>query len=132
MRWFFVAVALTGFCGTAQPREALGHPPDGTPSIMVDGKTEKPSRARRDTVARPRTRRTQDGRIRALVLPRPSTIYETETRSINSSIGEQQQRLQTQQRQQIENNLFRQEIQRSTISPVGTPSLGCTPGSLAC
>jgi hypothetical protein len=66
------------------------------------------------------------------VTPRASSVYEAETGSINRSIGLQQQRLQVEQRQQVDNNLFRQEIQRSMSSPIGTPRLGCTPGSLGC
>ena len=126
MRWLVLTVTVTGLCGAAQAREPLARPMEHTPSIMVGGEMERPSRANRQRAARPRasrTRRTQASRARPLVIPRPS-IYETETRSINSSISHQQQQLQIQQRQQFDNNLFRQEIQRSTSSPVGGDAPG--------
>ncbi len=103
MRWLVLTVAVTGLCGAAQAREPLARPMEHTPYIMVGGEMEKPSRATRQKAARPRasrTRRTQASRARPLIIPRPSTIYETETRSINSSISHQQQQLQIQQRRQ--------------------------------
>ncbi len=136
MRWVALTAALIGFCGIAEAREPLARPMERTPSIMVGGEKVTPSRAvKRRPTARSqagRAARTRSSRVRSTVTPRAGSIYEAETGSINRSIGQEQQRLQLEQRQQVDNNLFRQEIQRSTSSPIGTPRLGCTPGSLGC
>ena len=135
MRWVALTAALFGFWGVAEAREPLARPMERTPSIMVGGEKVAPSKTvKRRQGARSqasRVSRTRSSGVRSVVT-RPSSIYETETGSINRSIGQQQQRLQAEQRQQVDNNLFRQEIQRSTNFPIGTPSLGCTPGSLGC
>jgi predicted component of type VI protein secretion system len=103
---FILAAALVGLCGTAQAREPLARPMERTPSIMVDDRAATPRKATRPSAAQTRRRAT---RIRAVTVPRPSTVYETDSRAINRSISESQQRLQAEQRQQVDTNLFRQE-----------------------
>jgi hypothetical protein len=70
--------------------------------------------------------------VRAIRVPRPAAVYEADTRAINRSISEGQQRLQVEQRRQVDTNLFRQEWQRSTGSAFMPPSSGCVPGALGC
>jgi hypothetical protein len=130
MRRLVLATALVALCGTAQAREPLARPMERTPSIMVEDREAAPRKAMRPRAA-PAKRKTI-ARARSVTLPRPSAVYEADTRAINRSISESQQRLQIEQRQQVDTNLFRQEIQRSTGSAVSTPSVGCTPGSLGC
>ncbi|WP_046861856.1 hypothetical protein [Microvirga massiliensis] len=129
MRWLGSVILVLAFCTVAEAREPLAKPMARTPSIMVGGETATPSRdVERRRAARPqasRTKRSQASRVRPGTIPRASTIYESNTGAINRSIGQQQQQLQFEQRQQIDTNLFRQEIQRS-------PTLGCGPGSLRC
>ena len=131
MRWLVVIAAMLGCCGAAQAREPLARPMERTPSIMVDDRVQRPSKAKRQQKASPqasRTRQRQVNRTRSVVVPRLSNPYEAQTRSINSSIGSQLQQSQSDQNRQVDNNLFRQEIQRSTSSPPP----GCVPGSLGC
>ena len=59
---------------------------------------------------------------------RLSNPYEAQTSSISSSIGSKLQQSQSDQSRQVNNNLFRPEIQRSTSS---RPP-GCVLGSLGC
>ena len=132
MRWLLLTLAFAGACGTVQAREPLAAPMARTPSIMVEDRpAPKAKAANRERSVQPRAnanRRAPAARPRLLAASRPSTIYETETRSLNSSIGRQLQDSQAQQSRQVDTNLFRQEIQRST----GSFLLGCTPGSLGC
>jgi hypothetical protein len=136
MRWLVLIFVLLGFCGVAQAQEPLARPMERTPSIMVGEESAAQSRTvkrRQATRAQPsRTRRTQASRVRSLPTPSASSVHEAETRSINNSISQQQQQQQLEQRQRVENNLLRQEIQRSTNLPVRTPSLGCRPGLIGC
>lgn len=136
MRWVTLTAALIGLCGVAEAREPLARPMERTPSIMAGGDKAAPSRTvKRRPGARSqasRAPRKRSSGVRSTVIPRASSIYEAETGSINRSISQQQQRMQSEQRQQVDNNLFRQEIQRSVNPPAGLPSLGCTPGSLGC
>ena len=130
MRWLFVTVAVTGLCGAAQAREPLARPMERTPSIMVGGELDESPKLKRQKAPGPKVSRTRAPRItrtRPLVIPQPSASSEAETRSINRSLSQQLQEQQLQQRQQSDVNLFRQEIRRNAISP-----LGCTPGSLSC
>jgi hypothetical protein len=136
MRWLVLTVAFVGLCGAAQAQEPLARPMERTPSIMVGGETATPSRTvKRQQATRPRSSRPV--RTRPTPLPSASSRYEAETRSINSSISRQQEQLQTQQRQRVENNLNRQQIQRSINTPlIGTSvrplSPGCQPGLIGC
>jgi hypothetical protein len=129
MRWLGSVILVLAFCASAEAREPLAKPMARTPSIMVGGETATPSRdVKRRRAARPqasRTKRSQASGVRRGTIPRASTTYESNTGAINRSIGQQQQQLQFEQRQQIDTNLFRQEIQRS-------PTLSCGPGSLRC
>jgi hypothetical protein len=129
MRWLGSAVLVLALCAAAEAKEPLAKPMARTPSIMVGGETATPSRdVKRRRAARPQTSRTSRSRaahVRRGTVPRASSIYESNTGVINRSIGQQQQQLQFEQRQQVDTNLFRQEIQRS-------PMLGCGPGSLRC
>ncbi len=126
MRWIALALALFGLCGVAQGREPLARPMERTPSIMVGGDEARPLRAERRRAVQTRSTRRQATRARPAVSPRASSAYEFETGSINRSIGAQTQQLQREQNRQVDNSLFRQEIQRSS------PGLRCTPGSLGC
>jgi hypothetical protein len=92
MRWLVVIAAILGCCGAAQAREPLARPMERTPSIMVDDRVQRPSKAKRQQKASPqasRTRQRQVNRTRSVVVPRLSNPYEAQTRSINSSIGSQ-------------------------------------------
>lgn len=138
MHWLAPMIILLGLCGLAQAREPLARPMERTPSIMVGGEEAQPSKTiKRRQVKRPpasRARATRGSRTSTSV-PRASAVYEAQTRSVNRSINRQQQELQLEQRRQIENNLFRQEIQRSINSPiggVGKRSPGCSPGLIGC
>jgi hypothetical protein len=136
MRWFVLTAALlglagSGLAGSAEAQEPLARPMERSPSIMVSGDaSSKVSRpARRKQVMRPRSGRStraQALRTRPRAIPRASTVYEAETGSINRSINQQQQQLQSEQRRQVDDSLLRQEIQRSA------PSRICTPGSIGC
>jgi hypothetical protein len=126
MRCLVVCAALLGLAGFAEAREPLARPMERTPSIMVGGDEARPSRAERRRAVQSRSTRRQATRARPVVNPRASSAYEFETGSINRSIGAQTQQLQREQSRQVDNSLFRQEIQRSS------PGLRCTPGSLGC
>lgn len=130
MRWLVLSTAVIGLAAAAEAREPLARPMERTPSIMVGGETAKkvtPAQKRQAAKRQPsRTTRAQASRTRPVILPRGSAVYEAETGALNRSISQQQRQLQSEQRQQIDNSLFRQEIQRSS------PSIGCTPGSLGC
>lgn len=129
VRWVLAALLL-GFSAAAEAREPLARPMERTPSIMVGGETvaRSVSPQRRKAVRRQasRTRRIGSVRSRASAPLRADSPSGVVTRSINSSISQQQQELQSRQRQQLEINSLRQDIQRSG------PSLRCFPGSLGC
>jgi hypothetical protein len=129
MRWLILAAALVACCDAAKAREPLARPMERTPSIMIDDRDAAPRRAARPSAAQAGRKAP---RMRAIRVPRPAAVYEADTRAINRSISEGQQRLQVEQRRQVDTNLFRQEWQRSTGSAFTTPSSGCVPGALGC
>lgn len=137
MRWLILTAALLTTAplmsgGPLEARETrsrapLARPMEETPSIMVGGDEARPKPTRQRESTRSRTTRRAASRVRPILVPRASGQYESETRAINRSLSEQSQILQLQQRQQIDNNLFRQDLQRST-----TPSSICVPGQIGC
>jgi len=131
MRWVLITAAVAGLSAAAEAREPLARPMERTPSIMVGGdeRPKAPRAEKRRQAVQPQSRRSpraQVSRTRPVTVPRASAVYEAETGSLNRSISQQQQQLQLEQRRQIDNNLFRQEIQRST------PSAICAPGQFGC
>jgi hypothetical protein len=131
MRWFLLIAALLGLTGTAVAREPLARPMERTPSIMTGGdETPRVSRTvKRHQATRQQNRRSaraQASRARSVAVPRASAVYEAQTGSINRSISQQQQLQQLEQRRQVDNNLLRQDILRST------PSRVCAPGQIGC
>ena len=138
MRWLILTAALLTTAplmsgGPLEARETrsrapLARPMEETPSIMVGGDEARPKPTRQRESTRSRTtRRAAASRARPILVPRAGGQYEADTRVINRSLSEQSQIQQLQQRQQIENNLFRQELQRSTA-----PSSICAPGQIGC
>ncbi len=135
MRWFMGMVAVLALSGSLEAREPLARPMERTPSIMVEESDRRPAKAKRAKAVRPRADRNRPAQVtrtRPVVVPRASAVFETESRSINSAIGRQLQQTQSEQNQQVDINLFRQQIQRSTNSSIGLQPLGCNPGSLRC
>jgi hypothetical protein len=130
MRWWLVAVLVVGLYSEAVARDVLARPMERTPSIMVGGETAQRSAApqHRNAVHRQasRTRAVRVGRSRPYVPLQAGSAAGAEVRAINDSISQQQRELQSQQRQQLEINSLRQDIQRSG------PSMRCFPGSLGC
>ena len=130
MRWLALAAILLGLGSPAGAREPLARPMERTPSIMTGGETiARSASPQRRKALRPgavRARRIGGVRGRAGVPLRGSASAGSVARSINSSITQQQQDLQAQQRRQLEINSLRQDIQRSG------PSLRCYGGALGC
>jgi hypothetical protein len=130
MHWWLAAVLALGLSSEAFARDVLARPMGRTPSIMVGGETAQRSAAphRRNAVRRQasRTRPVRAGRSRPYVPLQAGSAAGAEVRAINDSISQQQRELQSQQRQQLEINSLRQDIQRSG------PSMRCFPGSLGC
>jgi hypothetical protein len=128
MRWWLSAILVMGNYAEAVAQDVLARPMERTPSIMVGGETAQRSAAPqpRNAVRRQanRTRSIRAGRSRASVPLQAGSAAGAEVRAINDSISEQQRELQSRQRQQLEINSLREDIQRSG------PSLRCFPGSL--
>ncbi len=135
MRVLIIAAAVLAVSGpvlaqTQMPR-LTGSPTSimaGEPSAKLTPKQRRQARRALDRRQRLEARRTRP----SIEVRSPSTGGGQLRSSINSSIQSQQQQLRSSQQNQFETNQIRQDIQRSTIAPIGTGSPGCPAGSVGC
>ncbi len=140
MRVLIIAAAVLAVSGPVLAQTPLPRLTGSPNSIMAGEPSAKltPKQRRQARRALDRRQRLQARRKRPSIevrSPVPSTGGGGQLRSsINSSIQQQQQQLRSSQQNQFETNQIRQDIQRSTIAPIGTRSgsPGCPAGSIGC